>query len=170
MDPGGVIFIMFDNIPWTQVVTAIVAIYAAVVSTITLLTNRKDKARLIKVTLSNGFLAYTNNTLSEDAMLFVTVTNKGLRATTLNIPYLLLPKGKKFFFPVPQSSVTYPHKLEDGTNFMMWIGMHKLADTLRKNGFSGKVKIHAEVADAADNKYRSKAHWTFDTNQWRNPQ
>jgi len=100
-------------------------------------------------------------------MLFVTVANGGARVTNVNTPYLVLPDRKKFVFLNPQSSVTYPHKLEDGANCVLWIDMNGLSRSLRQNGFSGKVRLHAEVSDATDTEYQTKKSWLFDKAQWQ---
>jgi len=86
-----------ENINWSQILTAIVAIYGAILSTIIFTSRRREKQRRLKVNFSNGFLTYAHD-LSE-AMLFITISNPGNRDVTINVPSISLPDGKPLVFP-----------------------------------------------------------------------
>ena len=62
-------------VDWIAPITALVALYGAVLSTYTLISSRRDKRRRVKVELSAGFLA-TGPDLSA-AMLLIKVSNPG---------------------------------------------------------------------------------------------
>ena len=74
-----------DKISWTQIITAIVAVYGAILSTVTFYMNRKEKIRTLKVSFSNGFLTFDNGSISE-GMLFINVANPGFKKVVVNIP------------------------------------------------------------------------------------
>ena len=160
---GGVF--KMDKVTWPQIITAIVAVYGAIMSTITFIINRKEKIRQISVTFSNGSLVYTSNNRS-DLMLFITVANPGNRPVTINVPRIRLPNKRTFVFPNPQSNVNFPHRLEDGADCVIWIDMELLARQLKSSGFKGRIKLIAEVNDATGKIYSSKKKWTLDIDQW----
>lgn len=155
-----------NEIPWTQIVTAVIAIYGAIFSTITFFQNRKDKKKNLKIKFSNGFLTYDVG-LSE-LMLFITVYNIGGKSLLINSPRIVLSDGKSFVFPNPQSDVKFPHKLEEGAKCEVWTEMKALAKELYKNGYKGKIRLMADVSDGTDKKYKTKKAWIFNVDMWLN--
>lgn len=150
---------------WTAVVTALVALYGAVLSTYTFIVNRRDKQRQIRVRLSNGLLTYAAET--SPAMLFLEAMNPGNRTVVLNSAGIELPGGKTAVFPNSESDVSYPHPLEEGQKCTVWTPMKEFAQTLQSNGFSGKISLTAFFRDQVGNKYRSNA-LNFDIEEWAN--
>jgi len=100
-------------------------------------------------------LTFPNRDLS-DPMVFVTVTNPGDRAVLVGVPYLKLPGNKKMFFPDYQSNVRFPYRLEEGECCQIWAKENDVKNTLRDNGYRGKVPIKAMVNDQTDRKYRAR--------------
>jgi len=152
-----------ENIDWSQIVTAIVAIYGAILSTVIFTSRRKEKQRRLKVSFSSGFLTYAHD-LSE-AMLFITISNPGNRDVTVNLPSILLPDRKTVVFPNPQSNVNFPHKLKEGTECKLWTEIKDLAVQLKENGYHDIVKLMAKVEDGTGQIYKSKA-WKIDLDKW----
>ncbi|MCL6605665.1 MAG: hypothetical protein K6T94_22610 [Paenibacillus sp.] len=146
---------MKNSIPWTQIVTAVVAIYAAIVSTITLITNRREKIRRLKIIASNGVIGNSIIGASE-LMLLITVSNPGHKNVVINAPYLRLPNKNKLIFPNPGTDVRYPHKLEESSACTLWSDMEQLKDVLRSQGLDGIIKLRAEVTDGSQRIYRAK--------------
>ncbi len=149
---------------WSIIVTAVVAIYGAILSTYTLIQNRQEKQRRVSVKLSNGFLHYGNDGLSP-AMLLLEATNPGDRTVILNTAGLSLPDGKTVAFLNPQSNVSFPHSLAEGNSCIVWTPLKELARQLRQEGYSGKVKLVGFFRDQLGRLYKSKA-FIFDIEGW----
>ena len=154
------------EITWPQIITAIVAVYGAIMATITFFSKRKEKQRRLTVSFSNGFLPSFGAGIGE-LMLFIEISNPGNRSVVINVPRIILPDGKTVVFPSPKSSnVQFPYKLEEGTNRMVWTEMRDLASQLKENGYQGIVKLKADVKDGAGQKYESKKYWGIDIDKY----
>ena len=152
-----------DIITWDKIIIAIVAIYGAIMSTITFFSKHKEKQRQLKVSFSNGFTPYGDNL--GGLMLIITVSNPGFRDVTINVPRLILSDKKTVVFPNPQSDVRFPHKLEEGTKCIVWTEMKELAQNLKRNGYNGVIKIDADVEDGAGQTYKSEKPWELDVDK-----
>ena len=148
---------------WTTVVTATVAVYGAVLSTYTLIQNRKEKQRQVRVKLSNGFL--TSGPELSPAMLLIEATNPGNRTVILNTVGISLPDGKTLAFPNPQSNVRFPHSLPEGNSCLVWTPLKELAQQLKQEGYSDKVKLIGFYRDQVGTEYKSNV-FAFDINGW----
>ena len=148
---------------WTTVVTALVALYGAVLSTYTLIQNRKEKQRQVSVRLSNGFLTFGPEL--SPAMLLVEATNPGDRTVILNTVGLSLPDGKTVAFPNPQGNVRFPYPLEEGNSCMVWTPLKELAQQLSQEGYSGKVKLVGFYRDQLGTMYNSNT-FSFNIDGW----
>jgi hypothetical protein len=152
-----------ENVNWSQILTAIVAIYGAILSTMIFTSRRREKQRRLKVNFSNGFLTYAHN-LSK-AMLFITISNPGNRDVTINVPSISLPDGKPLVFPNPQSNVSFPYKLEEGTECKIWTEIKDLARQLKENWYYGIIRLKAKVEDGSGQIYKSK-DWKINLDNW----
>jgi hypothetical protein len=153
-----------DIINWDRIVIAIVAAYGAIMSTITFILRRKEKQRQIKVSLSNGVFPIGQD--PSELMLIIEVSNPGIRDVTINVPSIILPDRRSIVFPNPQSNVQFPYKLEEGTKCLVWSEMKNLAQILKRNGFTGIIKINVEVCNDAGRKYKSKKPWKLNIDEW----
>ena len=141
------------TIDWTKVVTALVAIYAAILSTYTLLSSRKEKKRQIKVELSFGFRVFGPK-LGPTSLL-ITASNPGYRTVTLTGVGIRLPDNRQAILPNPPSDVQFPYDLPEGKHCTAWFDAKELAATLRREGFAGKVKLVGFYRDALGTVYAS---------------
>lgn len=153
-----------NNINWTQIIVAIVAVYGAILSTITFLYNQKEKIRNLNVVFSNGSII--NSSDLGDIMLFITVLNSGSKSAIINVPRIILPDRKTIVFPNPQSNIRFPYKLEEGSKCMIWTDMKGLAKQLCANGYKGKIKLMADVEDGTEKKYVTKKAWRLNIDEW----
>jgi len=90
---------------WPAIIIALVALYGAVLSTYTLLSNRSDRRRHVKVDLSMGFLTFPDRLSSH--MLLVTASNPGNRPVTVCGVGINLPNKKHLFFQHPRVMLTF---------------------------------------------------------------
>lgn len=144
---------------WVKIVTIVIACYGAILSTCTLISNRRDKKRRIKVAFSRGFLTYFVGGLSEE-MLFITVTNPGDRTVRIMAPGVLLPDKRNMVIPVPTGDVTFPHDLPEGRDCKIWEPLKIFRSELQKLGFEGTIDLVPFVDNAVGGRYLGKK-WRF---------
>jgi len=75
---------------WPVIITALVAVYGAVLSTVNTIANLRAKQQRLSVVLSNGFLTYGPNV--GPLMLFIEIANVGSKVVTINSINIKLPK------------------------------------------------------------------------------
>ncbi len=154
---------------WTEIIIAITALYGAVLSTYMFIAEHRRKQRQLSLNLSIGFLTYGPE-LSEP-MLFTTVANPGDKPVTINIPRIRLPRiGESIIPPIQEiqehSDVTFPCELGEGKSCRTWLEIKDLGLALIEHGYSGTVKLLAEVEDGTGKIYKSKKPYEFDVDQW----
>ncbi|MCU0290251.1 MAG: hypothetical protein MUF15_28180 [Acidobacteria bacterium] len=139
---------------WTDVITALVALYAATLSTYIFIIDNKSKKRQISIELSNGFpfLGYNLGPLS----LIIKIANPGSRPVTINSPRLLLPDKKSVVFLETINNVSFPHELQEGKACEILVEKEKIKQVLKEQGYSGEIKVIGEVSDATGKNYKSK--------------
>lgn len=146
------------NVIWPTIVTAVVAVYGALLSTYNLYVSLREKRRKVSITFSEGLLTYSSGVLDE-VMLFITISNPGFRSVSINAPYIKLPDNKTVVFPDPASNVSFPHELKEGKSCMLWTGRDNLAGMLLQKGYAGQIRLLAEVKDETGEVYSSKKAW-----------
>ena len=124
---------------WPTILTALVALYGAILSTYTVVVNRRDKKRRIHVKLSNGILTYGPE--AGPAVLLIEATNPGNRTVILNGACIILPNKQQVVFPNPESNVEFPHALEEGNSCLVWTEMKGLAKKLRQQQLRGIIML-----------------------------
>lgn len=139
---------------WDIIVTLIIALYGAILSTISILNSRQEHKREVKVKLSFGFLPHVS---VKELMLILSALNTGTKTATLSSMGLALPEEKILYFTQPNSYVRFPHDLVEGKDVIVWLTTKELADDLRQEGYSGLISIKGFYRDAIGNEYKSKA-------------
>ena len=143
---------------WVVLITALVALYGAALSTYTLISSRLDKRRRIKVELSKGFLP--TDVDPPKTMLFIQVSNPGHITVTIQPPGIQLPGGGTRVFRNPNSDVGFPHDLDPGKACTVWTPLAVLAKQFKEKGFSGKVELVGFCRDAVGTTHKGK-RWEF---------
>ncbi len=151
------------KVDWTNIITAAVALYGAVLSTFMLVSNTREKRRHVKVEIKNGFLP--RGPELGPPMLLIGLSNPGHRPVTIQYPALRLPTGASMVFLEPQSDVRFPYELAEGKNCTVWAEMSLIAQQLVEQGITGTVGLVAECSDAVGITYKSKA-WSFNASEW----
>lgn len=139
------------------IITLIIAIYGALLSTYSIWASRQEKKREIKVKLSYGLLASPPSVSPK--MLFISALNTGQKRATLTSMGLILPKKdrKYLVFLRPDSNVSFPHDLLEGKDCRVWVTTERIALDLKRQGYSGKVSLKGYYSDAIGKEYRSKS-------------
>lgn len=148
------------NISWPTIVTALVALYGAVLSTLNFIAARREKRRSVTVELSLGLLTW-----DPGSKLLLTASNPGSLSVTLSSCGIRLPNGKQAVFPIPNSNVRFPHELHGGKDCLVWTDAKEFAQVLREQGFSGRVKVRGFYRDQTGGLHTSKAT-RFDLDGW----
>ncbi|HWA97617.1 MAG TPA: hypothetical protein VG713_03970, partial [Pirellulales bacterium] len=90
---------------WFSVITAVVAIYGAGVSTYMLVEKRRESKFDLVVSGSFGFLTGPRGLSAQ--MIIITVANRGQRGVIVNAPALRLPNGRTLVSIYPTGDVTF---------------------------------------------------------------
>jgi hypothetical protein len=141
---------------WTQIVIAIVAILGFGTSIYNLVVDIKRNRFDLRVTLTNGYICPPGG--SSAPVLMVDISNIGNRLACIKSCGFILPSKMCLTFtnPYPHATAELPYDLLGGKNFMFLYPVGLMADTLRKDGFGGTVRLRGFYKDAIGNTYRSK--------------
>lgn len=150
------------SLPWKDIATVLIAIYAAALSTYTFLTNRRKDRPDIVVEVTTD-LRGTPPVIN--LMVTLNALNVGHRPVTLAVTGFLLPDGQIMDFIRPQIDVEFPHKLVSGERCRAWMEIGNLKANLMKAGYYQKVEVVGYFRDEVNRIYKSKK-WEFDTDQW----
>ena len=147
----------------SDIITALIAVYGAVLSTIILVREWKAKRPDIRVEVSLASHQYPSGELS-NLKLIVFATNAGEKAVVLSSPGLILPNQNRMWFPEtdPEFDVTFPHQLRPEHPCSAWVDPGEVGRALKSDGFSGKVKLIGFYKDAVGRTHKSKP-FKFDT-------
>ncbi len=148
-----------------EFLTVLIATYASIVSTFSVIYQFNDKRRKLKITSSYGFLAHEDG--SSDEVYFIEIANVGHVPVTVYTPTIMLPKKKTLAFPYNMGEHGFPYELKPGSSTKMWILYDQLVNTLKSNGINGYSKLTAVVSDATGNKTKSKKKFKINLN-WVN--
>ncbi len=151
-----------SSIDWPSITTALVAVYAAILSTYNLYVSRKERKRHVKVELSFAFPFYGPR-LGENSLMLTVLNPRNQSVSLAGVGILLPNKRQVVFFPdLTNSDFQLPFELTGGNSCRVWTGVRGLAETVRNEGFSGQVKLVGFCRDQIGTTYKSKPY-KFDT-------
>ena len=148
------------DITWADV-TAMVALYGAVLSTIIAVREWKAKRPDIRVEVSEGRVQLSLDAWSEP-MIFINAVNAGQKVVTLAMVGVLLPDGQRIVFPIPSPYVTFPYVLLPESPCKAFTPAAKLAANLKAGRYWEKVSIIGYYDDEVGRRHKSKPT-IFDT-------
>jgi hypothetical protein len=128
---------MNPSVTWPTVITAIVAIYAALLSTWNAISNWKVNRRRLRVEVTRSFVAVDNPTL----MIVLKTSNPGHMSLMLTNAGFVCPKRLYLRAPNLSGEALLPHELKEGNGCAFWVDPSELAELLRRNGKSGTVQM-----------------------------
>jgi hypothetical protein len=137
-------------INWT-IVTGIVAVYGAVVSTWNAVTKHLENKSRIKAKITFGWPTLGPE-LGPDSIV-ITAFNVGQQTTTLVAGGLRLPDNSTTQHFEPWGNVKFPHQLQRGQSCFMIVPKQSVAESLIGAGFSGTVQVKGFYRDALDKTY-----------------
>lgn len=140
------------DINWINVSSVAIGILGAAVAAITLYTTRRDRRQRVIVKVRYGLLLPGPSPL----MLFIQASNPGDRTVNVTSLGISLPRKKQVDFPDPQGDVRFPHDLPEGKSCSVWIEARILAQTLKAEGYAGKIKIRGFARSGIGAMYQSR--------------
>ena len=140
---------------WTNVVTAMVAVYGAILSSYTFIQQMKKDRPGLKVKVKWGMLTYQNGNVS-DPMIFVNALNQGHTSLTLSGQGLELPNKETMVMPIPKGNVRFPHELDPGKSCQIWFEVKEVAELMKSKGYLGYTQVVGFYTDEVDRQFKSK--------------
>lgn len=138
----------------TELLTAAIAIYGAVLSTVIYFKEQQKFKRKIKVNVSTGYITYVQGL--SNFMVILEFVNPGFKAVTINSPELWMSDGRKIIIPNPNSNVAFPFTLEEGKSAHVWMDIEGLQKELIHAGYSDTVRLTGAISDQTGKKFHSK--------------
>ena len=136
-------------------ITLIIAIWGALLATYKVLSDYRKTTRKLKVEVSYGFFTLRDGGVGS-TVITITAINTGYREITLNSMGHILPDKKHILIIEPQSTVRFPYTLSEGRQCFVWQTQRELAEDLRNNGYSGKIKLRGYYRSATGDTFKSK--------------
>jgi len=146
-------YLEMETVDWAIVITAIVAVYGAILSTYNLIIKRRENTRQVNVTLTWGLLS---NMPEPITMFFLKAANPGKRTVTLTECHIELPDKSQLVMPYSQGTINFPHDLEEGRDCTVWFSVGEVVQVLLSKGYTGNLSIRAVYRDALGREYKSK--------------
>jgi len=148
---------------WTDILTALVALYGAVLATYNFIVQLKGRKASVKVQISQGFIASPLG--ASEPMVILSALNVGEKAVTLCEQGFILPNGMRMVYPDPLSDVGFPHELTPGKSCRVWTEAAGFARELKEQGYPGTVKLIGFYRDQIDTTYTSRPY-QFAVEDW----
>jgi hypothetical protein len=139
-----------------QDIALYIALYAAGLSTLLgLVRLLLDRRIRIKVKVTPGLTEPDIN-----KVVVINAANVGMRGTSLGSAYLELPRQKRLFLPIgpyQQRTAPNPYEMTPGSpELTISFDNKEIAETLKKEGYSGKIPFRALVDGVGGKQYKSK--------------
>lgn len=144
----------FTDLITKENITLLVAIWAALLATYKVLSDYLRNVRKLKVQVAYGFI--TRRRGAGPTVITITAINTGYREITLNSMGFILPDKKISLIIEPQSNVKFPYTLSEGKQCYVWQTQKELAEDLRDNGYSGKIRLRGYYRSATGDTFKSK--------------
>jgi hypothetical protein len=147
---------------WTEILTAIVAAYGAILATLTFIYQwRLSRPRVevdIQESLVFPFLGNPTNVGEPfGPVVSVSPRNMGQKKVVLHSWGFTINRNEESIMVTqPSGLVEFPYELLPDSSCSLWVPAKQLAERLHSQGISGKVKLSGYVEDAVKRRYRSK--------------
>ncbi len=140
----------------TDVIIAGVALYGAILSTYTLIQNKKEKQRHLKVHITERYPLFKQGQVLKPDGIIIQMKNPGYKKVTVVDSQIMLSKDQILIFPSPIGNISFPYEIDEGKECVVNIELQKVISGASKLGYSGDVKLRAKVIDGAGDIYISK--------------
>lgn len=146
---------------WTEIVTAIVAAYGAILATINLIQQLRQSRPRVKVDIKESLIFPfignpTNLGQPFGPVINVTPRNMGQKKVVLYSWGFKVNRNKESFVVTqPSGLVEFPYEFQPDSSCTLWVPAKQLAERLHSRGLSGEVKLAGYVEDAVNRRYKS---------------
>jgi hypothetical protein len=139
-------------------VTATVAIYGAVLSTLNYRHSRAEKKRRLDVRLSGGFLTYGPGmgTHLSDYKCIVTISNPGHTSVTLRSVRVAAGKFNIIVSAEDGEPQRLPHEILPGQDCTFWVDVRGIAESLAAKRVSGSIRLRGIATDGTGTEFSSQ--------------
>jgi hypothetical protein len=136
-----------------EVLTAIIAVYGAVLATLTFIVQQRDRRPRISVSVSYGTPVYGSQL--GDQMVLLTATNPGHRPVTLVGAGFFLPDGRQLIMPSPLAVPALPCELNEGKSCQVFMSIPGIVERV-----GPRISLVGFFRDALGTTHRS-SRWLF---------
>lgn len=134
-------------------ITLFIALWGAILATIKVLYDHQMKSRKIKVKISYGVISFPQGV---SKVILVEAINNGYVDVTLTSTGVILPNKISAYFLSPLNNVQLPSTLSQGKSYTVWREIGEFSQELRRNGYSGKIKLKGFYRTATGEVFKSK--------------
>jgi len=138
----------------TEIITAILALYGALLATFTFVVQQLEKRKKVVATLSLGFIARGRSTPID--IVSFEAANAGKVPVHVSSCHLLLPETKEKLVAVFQFDRDFPVTLNPGESVQAWIESEKFIEIVRKTKTVSELLVVAEFSNKGGSTFRSK--------------
>ncbi len=152
-----------QNMNWTEIITILIAIYGAILSTFNRITQWRNNMFRLNVKIK-WVMPEPLGDLREPTV-FLVASNPGKRIITLSSCGFFAPDNKKLPFIFRESTLNFPYELESGKSCKEIFTAREIATELDMAGYNGEIELVGFYSDGLDRKYKSKL-WKFNIDDW----
>lgn len=149
---------------WTEIITIIIAIYGAILSTFNRITQWRNNMFRVNVKIKWGAMPQPSGDLGK-AMIFLIATNPGQRVVTISSYGFIAPDNNNLFFPYRKTTLNFPYELTPGKSCEEIFMAGEFAKDLKHMGYTGEIELIGFYGDELDRTYKSKP-WKFNIDNW----
>ena len=138
----------------TELLTAAIAIYGALVSTFTLVLHQREKKQKVTVKLWLGMLGVGKSSVVD--IVIMEAANAGSVPVHLSNCCYLIPHSKKKLVARFEYDKEMPITLAPGESVQAWIKSENFIEVLKKEGCTNQVTVVAQFSNKAGRDFVSK--------------
>jgi hypothetical protein len=154
-----------DPIGTKDIITFIIALYGAVLSSFVFYRSIVRERRRIVIRQTAAFYTYPQGL--GPPMASIEVTNHGHRPVVVRAPQLELPNKKNMALINADGIQDFPKRLDDGETAGVRMQYDIITESLREAGYSGHIILRPTCTDSTGKTFKGDK-WKFDTNtDWK---
>jgi hypothetical protein len=138
----------------TEIITAILALYGAVLATFTFVVQQLGKRKKIVATLSLGFVTGGRSTPVD--VVTLEAANAGHVPVHVSSCHLFLPETKEKLVAAFHFNRDFPVTLNPGESVQAWLESEKFIEIVRKTKTVSELLVVAEFSNKGGGIFRSK--------------
>lgn len=138
---------------WKAIVTAVVAVYGAVLSTVNLFIGIRQHRTRVKVVAKFGVRVGGAYSIP---MVTITTINTGAKPVVIDAAEFELPDRKHIYPPAEELPPGGPYKLDPGASLQFYFPLANLKGALQASGYLPGVRLRPFCTDQAGRRFTGK--------------